>query len=135
MQIFSLYLHNFFSHFVYTIIYLLFCVLFFVQAKLIRCLKELYTELASREPIVPIWAQPVAPGVLCPAHIELELRLHYKSHGLNELLSVDQLLQPLQVCVPTNFYYIILSFTYLHTHTYTHKHTQQFSKHKYCFFN
>lgn len=60
-------------------------------------MKELYTELASREPIVPIWAQPVAPGVLCPAHIELELRLHYKSHGLNELLLVDQLLQPLQV--------------------------------------
>lgn len=75
---------------------------FSLQAKLIRCFKELYTELALKEPITPIWAQPVPPGILCPAHLEPELRLNYKSHGLNEMLSIEQLLQPLQV-FPSTF--------------------------------
>ncbi|XP_058464840.1 uncharacterized protein LOC131438680 [Malaya genurostris] len=66
------------------------------QARLSRYLKTLYTELALKEPVLPTWVQPVAPGVLCPARLEPELRLHIHSHGLNECIAVDQILSAVQ---------------------------------------
>ncbi|XP_058812360.1 uncharacterized protein LOC131676943 [Topomyia yanbarensis] len=66
------------------------------QARLIRYLKTLYTELALKEPVLPTWVQPVAPGALCPARLEPELRLHIHSHGLNECITVDQILAAVQ---------------------------------------
>ena len=57
----------------------------------------LYTDLALKEPIIPQWAQPTAPGALCPARLEPELRLNQQSHGANECISVDQLLTSIQV--------------------------------------
>jgi len=54
-------------------------------------------ELSAKEPKIPVWAQPVAPGALCPARLEPDLRLHIQSHGLNECISVDQLLTSIQV--------------------------------------
>ncbi|XP_065074702.1 uncharacterized protein LOC135698583, partial [Ochlerotatus camptorhynchus] len=66
------------------------------QARLARCLRNLYTELALKEPVLPTWVQPVAPGLLCPARLEPELRLHIHSHGLNECISVDQILAAVQ---------------------------------------
>ena len=66
------------------------------QARLARFLKTLYIDLASKEPTLPEWAQPV-PGALCAARLEPELRLHYMSHGINEVITVDQLLLPVQV--------------------------------------
>ncbi|XP_053698530.1 uncharacterized protein LOC128745481 [Sabethes cyaneus] len=66
------------------------------QARLARYLKTLYTELALKEPVLPTWVQPVAPGVLCPARLEPELRLHIHSHGLNECIAVDQVLAAVQ---------------------------------------
>jgi hypothetical protein len=73
---------------------------FSFQARLGNCLRSLYTELALKEQIVPPWAQQVAPGALCPAKLEPELRLHTQSHGLNECISVDQLLTAIQVSRP-----------------------------------
>lgn len=72
---------------------------FLIQARLSRYLKILYTELALKEPIIPSWAQPVTPGALSPARLEPELRFHSQSHGLNECISVDQLLTSVQVSV------------------------------------
>lgn len=69
-----------------------------LQARLSRYLKLLYTELALKEPIVPPWAHPTAPGALCPARLEPDFRLHSQSHGFSDCLSVDQLLTPIQVC-------------------------------------
>ncbi|XP_055525587.1 uncharacterized protein LOC129718641 [Wyeomyia smithii] len=66
------------------------------QARLARYLKILYTELALKEPVLPTWVQPVSPGVLCPARLEPELRLHIHSHGLNECITVDQVLAAVQ---------------------------------------
>lgn len=67
------------------------------QSRLSTFLKTLYLELALKEPPVPGWAQPVAPGALSAARLEPELRLHMQSHGTNEIISVDQLLMPIQV--------------------------------------
>uniref|UniRef100_A0A182ND38 NACHT domain-containing protein n=1 Tax=Anopheles dirus TaxID=7168 RepID=A0A182ND38_9DIPT len=66
------------------------------QARLANYLRTLYTELAAKEPVLPSWVHPVAPGVLCPARLEPELRLHIHSHGLNEAIGVDQILTPVQ---------------------------------------
>ncbi|XP_055617308.1 uncharacterized protein LOC129762793 [Toxorhynchites rutilus septentrionalis] len=66
------------------------------QARLARYLRTLYTELALKEPVLPTWVQPVAPGVLCPARLEPELRLHIHSHCLNECITVDQILAAVQ---------------------------------------
>ncbi|XP_021713152.1 uncharacterized protein LOC5568718 [Aedes aegypti] len=66
------------------------------QARLARGLRNLYTELALKEPVLPTWVQPVTPGLLCPARLEPELRLHIHSHGLNECISVDQILAAVQ---------------------------------------
>ncbi|EGK97130.1 AGAP013057-PA [Anopheles gambiae str. PEST] len=66
------------------------------QARLANYLRTLYTELALKEPVLPSWVHPVAPGVLCPARLEPELRLHIHSHGLNEAIGVDQILTPVQ---------------------------------------
>lgn len=69
---------------------------FVSQSRLVRYLKTLYIELALREPIIPPWAQPVSPGSLSAARLEPELRLHNLSHGLNECISVDDLLTSIQ---------------------------------------
>lgn len=54
-------------------------------------------EFALKESNIPAWAPPISPGALCPARIELELRLHGPSHhGCNDLLTVDQLLTSFQ---------------------------------------
>uniref|UniRef100_A0A182FR32 NACHT domain-containing protein n=1 Tax=Anopheles albimanus TaxID=7167 RepID=A0A182FR32_ANOAL len=66
------------------------------QARLTNYLRTLYTELALKEPVLPSWVHPVAPGALCPARLEPELRLHIHSHGLNEAIGVDQILTPVQ---------------------------------------
>ncbi|EDS29102.1 conserved hypothetical protein [Culex quinquefasciatus] len=66
------------------------------QGRLAHALRNLYTELALKEPVLPTWVQPVAPGVLCPARLEPELRLHIHSHGLNECITVDQILAAVQ---------------------------------------
>ncbi|ETN61024.1 hypothetical protein AND_007331 [Anopheles darlingi] len=66
------------------------------QARLANYLRTLYTELALKEPVLPSWVHPVAPGALCPARLEPELRLHIHSHGLNEAIGVDQILTPVQ---------------------------------------
>ncbi|XP_035895256.1 uncharacterized protein LOC118504640 [Anopheles stephensi] len=66
------------------------------QARLANYLRTLYNELALKEPVLPSWVHPVAPGVLCPARLEPELRLHIHSHGLNEAIAVDQILTPVQ---------------------------------------
>lgn len=60
-------------------------------------LKTLYIDLALKEPIIPPWAIPVAPGALSPSRLEPELRLHSQSHGFNDQLTVDQLLSSLHV--------------------------------------
>lgn len=79
--------------------FILFCIFFVfrLQARLSRYLKILYTELALKEPIVPQWAHPTAPGALCPARLEPDFRLHPQSHGFSDCLSVEQLLTPIQV--------------------------------------
>ncbi|GAB0087497.1 NACHT domain-containing protein [Sergentomyia squamirostris] len=66
------------------------------QSRLSTFLKTLYLELALKEPAIPAWAPPVAPGALSAARLEPELRLHMQSHGTNEIISVDQLLMPIQ---------------------------------------
>ncbi|XP_058055694.1 uncharacterized protein LOC131207102 [Anopheles bellator] len=66
------------------------------QARLANYLRTLYAELAAKEPVLPAWVHPVAPGTLCPARLEPELRLHIHSHGLNEAIGVDQILTPVQ---------------------------------------
>lgn len=67
------------------------------QARLAIYLKTLYIDLSLKEPILPTWVQPVAPGALCPARLEPELRLSSLSHGLNECISVDQILTAIHV--------------------------------------
>lgn len=67
------------------------------QARLAIYLKTLYIDLSLKEPILPTWVQPVAPGALCPARLEPELRLSSSSHGLNECISVDQILTAIHV--------------------------------------
>lgn len=59
-------------------------------------MKTLYIDLSLKEPIIPTWSQAVAPGALCAARLEPELRLNSSSHGLNECISVDQLLTAIQ---------------------------------------
>ncbi|XP_055908357.1 uncharacterized protein LOC129943132 [Eupeodes corollae] len=66
------------------------------QARLSTYLRTFYTDLSLKEPIIPPWAIPVAPGALCPARLEPELRLHSQSHGFNDTLTVDQILISLQ---------------------------------------
>lgn len=61
-----------------------------------RFLKVFYTELALKEPIIPTWAHPTAPGALCAARLEPDFRLHSQSHGYSDPISVDQLLTPIQ---------------------------------------
>lgn len=68
-----------------------------LQARLAIYLKTLYIDLSLKEPILPTWVQPVAPGALCPARLEPELRLSSLSHGLNECISVDQILTAIHV--------------------------------------
>lgn len=72
---------------------------FRLKARLSRYLKVFYTDLALKEPIVPQWAHPTAPGALCSARLEPDFRLHSQSHGFSESLSVDQLLTPIQVSI------------------------------------
>lgn len=67
-------------------------------------MKILYTEYALKELNAPAWASSQIPGALCPANLESEFRLHPKSHGLSDLLTIDQLLTPVQV----TFYIVIL---------------------------
>lgn len=59
----------------------------------------LYTEWALKEPNVPTWTTSQMPGALSPARLEPEFRLHPQSHGFSDLLTVDQLLTPIQVNV------------------------------------
>lgn len=73
------------------------------QARLAIYLKTLYIDLSLKEPILPAWVQPVAPGALCPARLEPELRLSSSSHGLNECISVDQVLSAIHVSFVTLF--------------------------------
>jgi hypothetical protein len=73
------------------------------QARLAIYLKSLYIDLSLKEPILPAWVQPVAPGALCPARLEPELRLSSSSHGLNECISVDQVLSAIHVSSTTEF--------------------------------
>lgn len=67
------------------------------KARLAVYLKTLYIDLSLKEPILPAWVHPVAPGALCPARLEPELRLSSSSHGLNECISVDQILTAIHV--------------------------------------
>lgn len=60
-------------------------------------MKILYTELALKEPVIPHWAPPTAPGAICPARLEPDLRLHSQSHGFSDSITVDQLLTSVQV--------------------------------------
>lgn len=57
----------------------------------------LYTEWALKEPNVPAWTNSQMAGALSPARIEPEFRLHSQSHGFSDVLTVDQLLTPIQV--------------------------------------
>lgn len=57
----------------------------------------LYTEWALKEPNVPTWTNSQMPGTLAPARLEPEFRLHPQSHGFSDILTVDQLLTPIQV--------------------------------------
>lgn len=84
-------------YFIYIYLFSFVFILLFLQARLSRYLKILYTELALKEPIVPQWAHPTAPGALCPARLEPDFRLHPQSHGFSDCLSVEQLLTPIQV--------------------------------------
>lgn len=59
----------------------------------------LYTEWALKEPNIPTWISSQSVGALCPARLEPEFRLHSQSHGFNDILTVDQLLTPIQVIV------------------------------------
>lgn len=71
-----------------------------VQAKLSRFLKAFYTDLALKESIIPEWAPLLtAPGSLCSARLEPELRFHPQSHGINNCISIEQLLTSIQVSV------------------------------------
>lgn len=49
-----------------------------------------------KESLIPAWAPPISPGALCPARLELELRLGPSHHGSNDLLTVDHLLTTFQ---------------------------------------
>lgn len=71
--------------------------LFFFQARLSTYLKTLYSDLALKEPIFPSWSIPVAPGAMCAARLEPDLRLHSQSHGFNDAVGVDQILVSIQV--------------------------------------
>lgn len=57
----------------------------------------LYTEWALKETNIPQWLNGVTPGTLSPSRLEPEFRLHSQSHGFSDLLTVDQLLSPIQV--------------------------------------
>lgn len=57
----------------------------------------LYTEWALKEPNVPAWTNSQMTGALSPARLEPEFRLHSQSHGFSDVLTVDQLLTPIQV--------------------------------------
>lgn len=37
------------------------------------------------------------PTILSPSRLEPELRLSSSSHGLNDIVSIDQILEPIQV--------------------------------------
>lgn len=73
-----------------------------LQVRLAIYLKSLYIDLSLKELVLPQWAQAVAPGVLCSDSLEVELRFSSSSHGLNECLTVDQILSAVQVscCCP-----------------------------------
>ncbi|KAI9578222.1 hypothetical protein GQX74_015108 [Glossina fuscipes] len=66
------------------------------QARLSNFLRNFYQELAFKEPILPCWALPVAPGTMCPARLELDLRLNTNSHGFGDYITIDQLLTSVQ---------------------------------------
>lgn len=102
-----------FSHLLHSYLSIFFCLYFVaLQARLSRYLKILYTELALKEPIVPQWAHPTAPGALCPARLEPDFRLHPQSHGFSDCLSVEQLLTPIQVrIISCPLYYIPFNHT------------------------
>lgn len=57
----------------------------------------LYTEWALKEPNVPAWTNSQMTGAISPARLEPEFRLHSQSHGFSDVLTVDQLLTPIQV--------------------------------------
>lgn len=71
-------------------------------------MRILYTEYALKDPNVPAWASSQIQSALCPANLEPEFRLHPQSHGLSDLLTIDQLLTPVQV--PTPFLKTKISF-------------------------
>lgn len=54
-------------------------------------------EWALKEQNIPTWTNSGSPGALSPARLEPEFRLHSQSHGFSDILSVDQLLTPIQV--------------------------------------
>lgn len=66
-------------------------------------MKILYTEQALKEPNAGAWGSSQIQGALCPANLEPEFRLHPQSHGLSDLLTIDQLLTPVQVTGFNNF--------------------------------
>lgn len=65
----------------------------------------LYNEWALKEQNIPSWATSQMPGILCPARLEPEFRLHPQSHGFSDLLTIDQLLTSIQVSSAQHFYY------------------------------
>lgn len=68
------------------------------QTRLISYFKTLYIEHAIKEPILPSWVhQIIMPTTLSPARLEPELRFSSLSHGLNEIIPIDQILAPIQV--------------------------------------
>jgi hypothetical protein len=68
--------------------------------RLISYFKTLYVEYAVKEPILPSWAHHhMMPTILSPSRLEPELRFSNISHGLNEIVLIDQILAPIQVCI------------------------------------
>lgn len=72
----------------------------------------LYTEWALREPNNPTWTNIQGPGALSPARLEPEFRLHPQSHGFSDLLTVDQLLIPIQVNSLFHYVFFWVSFSF-----------------------
>lgn len=81
-----------------------------VQVRLAIYLKSLYIDLSLKELVLPQWAQPVTPGVLCSDSLEVELRFSSSSHGLNECLTVDQILSAVQVSFSFTAIFYVFQF-------------------------
>ncbi|KAL5282564.1 hypothetical protein ACFFRR_005584 [Megaselia abdita] len=67
------------------------------QARLSTYLKTLYSDLALKDPVFPPWSIPIAPGSICPARQEPDLKLHSQSHGFSDTIGVDQILISIQI--------------------------------------